>query len=155
MEAKEFLQKTALDLLEKLTVEHPAKWGLMSPQHMVEHLGSTFMISNGKTRLPDPPLPPEQLARRREKFFANTAGFPQNVQNPILGDGLQPLRFENLEAAKAKFLAAAAAFWAFWAENPDEKLVHPIFGGLDFWEWQEFHRRHVSHHFAQFGLIEN
>jgi oxepin-CoA hydrolase/3-oxo-5,6-dehydrosuberyl-CoA semialdehyde dehydrogenase len=38
--------------LNKLTEDTEARWGLMKPQHMIEHLVKTLQHSNGKKRLP-------------------------------------------------------------------------------------------------------
>ncbi|HSI91078.1 MAG TPA: DUF1569 domain-containing protein [Adhaeribacter sp.] len=150
--AANFTLKTVPDLLPKLTEATKPKWGIMTPQHMLEHLGNTLIIVSTKKEIPVV-TPPERLPAYKE-FLMSDQPFTHNIPNKFIGDGLPPLRFENLETAKTKLLAAIESFHNFFARNPEATPVHPFFGPLNYQEWQQFQKKHFIHHFSQFGLLE-
>ncbi|KAA9333570.1 DUF1569 domain-containing protein [Adhaeribacter soli] len=137
--------------LEKLTAETKPAWGIMTPQHMLEHLGNTLVMVNSKKALPC--VTPEEHLPAYRQFLMSEKPFAQNIPNQFIGDGLAPLRFEDLETAKTKLLAAIESFQRFFQENPEATPMHPFFGHLNYEEWQQFQRKHFTHHFRQFGLI--
>src|SRR5688572_23741027 len=151
-------QGTTFDLkkipvyLEKLTEETKPAWGQMSPQHVLEHLGNTLVIVSSKKEIPTV-TPAERLPAYRAYLTTDTP-FTQNIPNPFVGDTPPALRFENLETAKTKLLAALENFHKFFAENPEATPVHPFFGKLNYEGWLQFQRKHFQHHFKQLGLID-
>ena len=149
--ANAFDLKTIPVYLEKLTAETKPTWGRMTPQHMLEHLGNTLVIVNSKKELPT--VTPEDKLPAYRQFLMSDKPFSQNIPNQFIGDGLPPLRFENLETAKTKLMAAIENFHKFFQENPEATPVHPFFGKLNYEEWKQFQRKHFRHHFTQFGLI--
>ena len=72
-------------------------WGLMSPQHMVEHLVGSCMISNGKAQVKCI-FEGDELAERR-KFLFSDVPYQRNITNPVQGDGLAKLRKADLASA--------------------------------------------------------
>jgi hypothetical protein len=151
-------QGTTFDLksipfyLEKLTEETKPKWGKMSPQHVLEHLGNTLVIVSTKKEIPT--ITPEDKLAAYRAFLATDKPFDQNIPNPFVGDFPPALRFENLETAKTKLVAALNNFYQFFEENPDATPVHPFFGKLNYEGWLQFQRKHFQHHFKQLGLID-
>lgn len=143
--------KTVPAYLEKLTAETKPAWGKLTPQHMLEHLGNTLIIVKSKEELPIV-TPEEQLPAYRA-FLMSEKPFSQNIPNKFMGEGLPALRFEDLETAKTKLLAAIQSFENFFLENPNATPVHPFFGPLNHAEWLQFQRKHFTHHFTQFGLL--
>lgn len=147
-----FVREESPRLLARLTPDSPAVWGLMTPQHMVEHLSSLFYIARKDLGLPC--VTPEERLERAKKFLWNDRPMKRDVPNPDLKAGeLRPLRAANLEDAKALYLKSLAAFYAHYAAEPDFKTMHPVFGILGFREWEAFHAKHITHHFRQFGLL--
>ena len=63
------------------------------------------------------------------------------------------LKHENLEVAKEKMLEARTAYLNFYKENPEAKTKNIVFGELNKYECYLLERKHLNHHFEQFGLI--
>ena len=144
--------KTVPVYIEKLTTETKQAWGSLTPQHMLEHLGNTLVIVNSKKELPI--VTPEDQLPAYRAFLMSEKPFTRNIPNRFMGEGLPELRFESLETAKTKLLAAIESFHKFFRENPNATPVHPFFGHLNYEEWLQFQRKHFTHHFTQFGLLD-
>ena len=138
------------DKLRTLTSEQKPEWGQMTPQHMVEHIVGSWRISNGRAKVP-PALSEKEIAERRVFLFSEVP-YPKNHPNPLFAQGLQALRKSDLEAAIEQLEDEIDAFFSYHAEHPEAIEMHPVFGPLDFDGWMCFQSKHMSHHFAQFGL---
>jgi len=140
------------------TLQRDAKglWGIMTPQHMVEHVGGliyTTSIGKGSAKLA---LPEEQAAKMKSRFFSVYYPFPKSAKMPGTQDqptALFPLRYASLEEAKEKLQGATAKFLAQQESNPDQISLHGYFGELTMDEWLAFHIKHLEHHLMQFGLL--
>ncbi len=145
--AEDFPQK-----INSISEKDQAKWGKMTAQHMVEHLGSIFLIGSGEMRVPG--LPKE---KQEEMYHLLTNGqlkFTPGTKSPVLPDHLLPLRFSNLDEAKMALQKAVMRFFEAFEAEPEQRIEHPVFGLLTYGEWLEFHEMHVKHHLRQFGLME-
>ncbi|MBR9756626.1 MAG: phenylacetic acid degradation bifunctional protein PaaZ [Algicola sp.] len=139
--------------LSKLTAETKPKWGIMTPQHMVEHLEYTYKITSGEIQDFEVATPEKILDKVRASLY-NYDKFPQNAQFPQLEkDKLDALQHPDLETAIAKFKAQREKYIEFFKENPDAKLKNLVFGELNRYESYLLERKHLNHHFEQFGLI--
>ncbi len=147
----EFFSSTIPVALEKLNEDAVPEWGSMTPQHMIEHIVGSWMISNGKARSPIF-TPDEKLPKYREFLFSDIP-YKRNTMNPIFRNGLPPLRKPNLEAAKETLLNEMAIFFEYHNNNPGSSFNHPVFGELDYDGWLTFQKKHMGHHFTQFGLL--
>jgi hypothetical protein len=141
-------------LLEKLGPDTAPLWGQMTAQHMVEHLVLLTKFSNGSLEAKTYTDPDIWLQRKLwlmsdEPFARNIKIGPQEGQ-----EGPGPLRWGSLDEARDKLLTEMERYTAFWADDPAVQPPHPAFGPLDRDEWQQFHRKHFTHHFVQFGLVE-
>ena len=148
-----FLTVTAPELLDGLKTEKTPKWGVMTAQHMVEHLGLTVKISNGKKNVPLI-TPIEQLEIKRTFLFGKMP-FPKNVKVYGITTELHTLKFENLEMAKKALYSEIQDFITYFEGNDGLKPMHPVFGELTKAEWTLFHQKHFNHHFLQFGLLKD
>ena len=63
------------------------------------------------------------------------------------------LKHESLEVAKVKMLEARQQYLDFFKENPEAILKNAVFGMMNRYEWYLLERKHLSHHFEQFGLL--
>ncbi len=126
-------------------------WGKMSAQHMVEHLSMTLKIATGKLTVPVY-TPENQLARMRDFLMSNRA-MPREVVSPAVGSELPKLRKESFSSAMEEFWTKFDAFEKYYSENPDAVHKNPAFGELNYEEWQQFMKKHFTHHFEQFGLL--
>ena len=143
-------------LLEKLnkldTLEPTTKqlWGKMSAQHMVEHLILAVKMSNGKLSV-ECFNQPEKIPTLK-RFMMSSRPLPKDFINPIIGEGLLPLTYKNLDEAKSILKSETQDFYDYFAENPEAIFTNPTFGDLNKAEWDVFHEKHFRHHFAQFGI---
>lgn len=139
-----------LQRLQNLTLQSEAKFGILTPQHMVEHLIITVKLSSG--RIPIPSFEPneKQLARKQALLFTDIP-FPQGIKAPGLPDTLLELRYPDLETAKTELIKSYDAYHLLFQENPTLLTPHPGFGLLNYKEWELFHSKHIDHHLGQFG----
>ena len=147
------LTKTNIqNALNALTENTKPKWGILSPQHMVEHLEFFLQIAAGKREVKV--LTPEDRIEKYQESLYNYRPMVREFDHPLLRKGkTEDLRFKNLEEAKAGFWKMYEAFESFFKENPDSKTANPVFGLLDKAHWDLMNRKHFHHHFEQFGLI--
>ncbi len=136
--------------IEKLKVDSPAQFGIMTAQHMIEHLILTVKLSYGRVKIPDFEPNEKQLAQKQALIHSDIL-FPRGVKAPGL-DQLMDLRFPNLESAKEELLKSIADYHATFGENEFLTTTHPRFGRLTFNEWDKFHTKHFEHHLGQFGI---
>ncbi|MFN3528981.1 MAG: DUF1569 domain-containing protein [Bacteroidia bacterium] len=137
--------------LEQLQADTQPKWGIMTAQHMVEHLSATMRISNGKLYL-DLRIPEEKIPARMTFLYSNEP-FAKNVR---VMDGpavLRPLVTNNLAESLTLLKKMIDVFDQHYVAQPDDCPIHPLFGPLNRDQWIHFHKRHMTHHFTQFGLL--
>lgn len=137
--------------LTKLEVGTSPKFGIMTPQHMVEHLILTLKISNGRIKIPDFEPTEKQLVQKNALIHTEMK-FPIGAKAPGLNDQLMDLRFPSLEAAKEELIKSIQGFEDYFSQNPEATPTHPRFGKLTQNEWIIFHRKHIDHHLGQFGV---
>lgn len=148
----EYSKSYVQDQINKLTESTPAKWGLMTAQHMVEHLEWAFLIALEKIQAPIL-TPPEKLEKYQEWLF-NYKPLVENYKNPLLQkEKAEELRYDSLEEAKVALLKAMDDVEAFFKADPEARVLHPIYGHLDRYMWELISRKHFDHHFRQFGLL--
>ena len=138
-------------LLEKLNTGKKPLWGKMTPQHMVEHLILAVKMGNGKLEV-ECFNPPEKLPVLK-RFLMSDKPMPKLFINPLIGEGLLPLKYSSLEEAKMELKAEIEDYQKYFEENPDSVLVNATFGSLNKAEWDAFHQKHFTHHLSQFGLL--
>ena len=56
------------------------------------------------------------------------------------------MAIQNFKEQRKKYLE-------YFKENPDATLSNMVFGELNKYEWYLLERKHLNHHFEQFGLI--
>jgi oxepin-CoA hydrolase/3-oxo-5,6-dehydrosuberyl-CoA semialdehyde dehydrogenase len=147
-----FLRARLVDALAPLETGHPALWGGMTAQQMVEHLEWAFRTSTGEERVECPV--PEEERRRVTPFLYSNMPTPRGFENPVLVNGLPAFRHPSLAEAKAALERAVARFSEHAAGRPDDVHVHPLFGPLDAEQWSRAHFKHCVHHLLQFGLLD-
>lgn len=141
------------ECLAKLTEDSKPKWGIMTPQHMIEHLEYTYKIAAGEIQ--DFKIStPEKILEKVKNSLWNYNKFPQNSQFPLLEkDTLDELKHEDLATAISKFKEQREAYLQYFKDNPNTTLSNMVFGELTRYEWYLLERKHLNHHFEQFGLI--
>ncbi len=138
--------------LDKLTEDTRPAWGILTPQHMVEHLEYFLHMAVGKIET-EITTPPERIEKFQESLY-NHRLMPRSFDHPQLRKGAQEdLRHESLSAAKAAFFEAYDAYETFFKEHPEITTPNTVFGMLDKELWDLIGRKHFTHHFTQFGLV--
>ncbi len=141
------------DCLNNLKEGTERKWGIMTPQHMVEHLEYTYRIASGEIQDFDVSTP-ERILEKVHASLYNYNEFPLNSNFPLLEkDTLDNLKHPDLATAKEKFIVAREAYKMYFKENPDAKLKNMVFGDMNRYEWYLLERKHLIHHFKQFGIL--
>jgi len=143
---------TIKEALGRLKPDTKPKWGILTPQHMVEHLEYQLLIAMEKvhTRLT---TKQEHLEKYREVLYNHTP-MMRGFNHPTLRKGeLEDLRYGSLDEAIEGFFKAKAAYDKYFKENKGRKTLNPSFGQLSKFEWDLLRRKHIHHHFEQFGLV--
>lgn len=149
----EMTDKKIEEFLNSLKEDAKPKWGIMTPQHMLEHLEYTYRIASGEIQDFEIATPEKILEKVHNSLYTYEK-FPRNTNFPLLEkDTLEKLKYDNLETAKEKFLEVRQIYKNFFKENPDAKLKNLVFGELNKYESYLLERKHLNHHFEQFGLI--
>lgn len=137
--------------IDGLMEDTPAQFGIMTPQHMIEHLIITVKLSYGRIKLPEFEPNEKQLAQKQFLIYTDME-FPKGIKAPLIGEKLLELKYTNLETAKSELLQSIDKYKTHYAEFPKDQTVHPRFGKLNYEEWELFHRKHFQHHLGQFGI---
>jgi oxepin-CoA hydrolase/3-oxo-5,6-dehydrosuberyl-CoA semialdehyde dehydrogenase len=148
--SEEFIQNS----LSKLTEDAKPKWGIMTPQHMVEHLEWSYKVASGEIQDFEIATPEEHLEKVHDSLY-NYKPFPQGHHMPLMKkDELMPLEHDNLDDAKQALLDAREAYVKYFKQNAKATTKNAVFGHLDRFEWTLLERKHLNHHFKQFNLID-
>lgn len=145
--------------LESLTPQTSRKWGTMSPNEMLCHLGDSaeVVLANGwENNVRSESLPPEFRPPKKPpipfaKFFAlkMPLPWPHNLKTDPRVDpkqyGSPPEEFEADRQRAIDGLKKLAA-----AENLPQ--VHPMIGTMTLEEWKRWAWLHTDHHLRQFGV---
>ena len=149
----EINRKTIEKYLSKLTEDTKPVWGIMSPQHMVEHLEYTFRIASGEIQDFEIDTPEKILEKVHDTLY-NYKPMPRLHKFPLAIKELkEDLQHENLIIAKQKMLEAYDEFEIYFKENPKAVTKNVVFGMLNNFEWQLLNTKHLNHHFEQFNLL--
>lgn len=141
------------EALFKLKNDTEPKWGSMSPQHMIEHLEYTYRISAGEIQDFEIVTPEKHLDKVQATLY-NFEPFPKEYDFPLSErSNMKTLRHSDLETSKRMMIEARKAYLQFFEENPDALTKNAVFGALNKFECYLLERKHLNHHFSQFGLI--
>lgn len=140
-----------LQNLEKLSSETSPQWGTMTAQKMVEHLINTFKIANGKLSVPL--FSEEKKLHVLKKILMSDRPMPRGFDSPANHMVPQNYEYRNIEEAKDVLRMEVDNYFRLFEDNPDVTFVNPTFGELNKDEWEQFHKKHLTHHLTQFGLI--
>jgi|SRR5690625_431718 len=140
--------------LSKLTEDTQPKWGKMNPQQMLEHLEYLYKLSIEEN--PDFEIvTPEDKIDKIQSTLWDYNPMPRNFDLPLYEENKLPeLQHEDLETAKEKVREARKAHQNYFIKHPNAKTAHVIFGELSRYEWELLDRKHLNHHFNQFGLLD-
>lgn len=149
--AESFFKVDVPKALDQLQADITPQWGLMTAQHMVEHLIVTYKMSIGRIKIPAV-VKPEEMERNKT-YLMKDSPMRRSVPSPTGKNELQALRFDSLADAIKKLKEEVIKFDEFREQNPEFLAVHPYSGPMNPAEWLLFHRKHFKHHLIQFDLI--
>tara|TARA_R110001632_G_scaffold1883_1_gene8357 strand:+ start:18505 stop:21003 length:2499 start_codon:yes stop_codon:yes gene_type:complete len=149
----EMTEEKIQECLNNLKEDAKPKWGIMTPQHMIEHLEYTYKVASGEIKDLEIATP-EKILEKVHNSLYNYEKFPKNSNFPMLEkDTLDTLKHDDFVSSVTKFKEARENYKTYFKENPDAKLNNLVFGELNRYEWYLMERKHLNHHFEQFGLI--
>jgi len=141
-----------VNFISNLRSDTPPLFGIMSAQHMIEHLSLLMKISNGK-QLIQPSYNEEKSEKIKEYILKTDHELPIGFRSPILPATVLPLEHKDLPSAIEALRKELDDFEIYFAENPLAKPVNPTMGAISYHDWVLFHSKHFLHHFKQFGLL--
>jgi oxepin-CoA hydrolase/3-oxo-5,6-dehydrosuberyl-CoA semialdehyde dehydrogenase len=149
----QFIQSDFIKRLEHLPAEQKGKWGLMNAQQMVEHVTSFFKISTG--RLSFPLVTPVEHLPKLRAFLWSDGEFRENTKAPgnIIPAEPLPAYNANMSIAIQKLEKEIALFFDSFKNDVSKKVLHPVFGELNYEDWIQLHYKHLLHHAKQFNLV--
>jgi hypothetical protein len=142
--------RSLLARLHALRPESRRRWGTLTAQEMLCHLGdATGMVLRTRPRVE----PVASRARSVVKLVALWSpfrwphGWPTNPMHDPKADGTQPAVFVE------DFARAVAGLEGIAAAKPDTlEPVHGFFGTMSVADWQRWAYKHTDHHLRQFGV---
>ncbi len=149
---RDFLLNDLPEILENLKPETTGNFGLMTPQHMVEHLIWSIK-SSAKQHEGNRETPPNKRQLGFQKFIQNGAVLQHRPSDKTKAD-LPPLKYGSLEEAISHIPEATQRFYTFWDTNQTYTPYSSFMGEMSFEHLELFHYMHVRYHLWQFGLIE-
>ena len=148
-----FFKQEYIPLLHKLTAGQKGVWGKMDGQQMVEHMRDVLKLANGKIVLPLMNTDPDKLAKARD-FMMSNEHFKENTRVPVMPEDPRAHKYASLDEAIAKTETELHDVFTAYADQPGKKLMHPMFGELDYEQQIHYLYKHAQHHLRQFGLID-
>jgi len=144
-----FLKEDAIPLLAKLKEDAVAKFGIMTPQHMVEHL--IWVTKTTVGRKGEKPAEPTKSNLYFQNFIATGAKFKYRPKEDAT---LKELKYGSLQEAIDNVAPAIARFYQYFEADPNALCFNPLFGEMNQEQLEVFHAQHFRWHLYQFGLME-
>lgn len=139
-------------LIEKLTADQEPSFGLMTAQHMLEHL-----IVVTKTSIKDMGPAPDELTDKQKgfmKYVTSGAEMEHRPSDKTKAD-LPELRLTSLAKAQEELLNTIKRFQNDLEQRAGKAYYNPFMGVLQPEEMSSFHARHYQYHLEkQFGLSQ-
>lgn len=149
----EMTDEKVAQCINKLTENTKPSWGILTPQHLLEHLEQGYRIMSGEIQDFEIATP-EKILEKVHNSLYNYDKFPRGTQFPTMKKGeLEDLIHPDFETAKAKFFEARENYKTFFKENPQASMKNMVFGNLNRYESYLLERKHLNHHFEQFGIL--
>jgi hypothetical protein len=143
-------RKNLNSLLSTLRPGTLALWGKMNAQNMIEYLVEAVEYTNGK-RTADLRFPTDKANKQRQDLVQSDFVIPGGVPS-YLPDATKTKRFNDLTTAILALNKELDAFEHFF-KTEGITATHFEFGPMTYKEWIIWHGKHFTHHFKQFGLL--
>ena len=149
---RDFLLNDFPKIIKNLNSDTTGKFGLMTPQHMVEHLIMVIKVT-AKKHEGEREIPANERQLGFQRFIQNGAILGHRPSDKTKAD-LPPLKYSSLDEAISFLPEAIQRFYNFWDTNQDYMPYGSWMGELSFEDLELFHFMHFRYHLWQFGLIE-
>ena len=136
-------------MLKKLDANTAPEWGSMTASEMLDHLRKGVDISVQK--IPTEVVTPVEMLPKLRNFLLSDKPFSQGNKKPDVFDQI-PSFEGDIEELKINLMRSLVTMLVHFEKNPEHTAVHANFGELNTDEWMHLHRKHIQHHFKQFGL---
>ncbi len=146
-----FLTQGMFESFEQLSADQEPSFGIMSAQHMVEHL-SRLIKSTSKNH-GEPPAEPTKGQIGFRKFIDGGTVFRHFPKDKTKAD-LDPVKYGSLEEAIEQLSEATRRFYHFFDNREETSIFHPFMGTIQFEELENLHYQHCRYHLWQFEQIE-
>ena len=144
-----FLTEEIPQRLSNLKEDTLPKFGLMTPQHMVEHL---ILMTKMAVRIyGDAPESPTEGQLKFKKFIEKGAQFQYRPSDKTAAD-LPKLKYGSLQEALDNYPQGINGFYAHYEADPKFISFNVFQGKLGFEDLEFLHFRHFKYHLEQFGL---
>lgn len=138
-------------LLKTLKADAEPRFGLMTAQHMVEHIANDAKYMNH--RLGEPEGGPTEKQLGFQKFIDSGAVLKHRPSDKTKAD-LPELKYASLEEAVAKIAPITKAFYDHFDAHPEFKVYNKFMGELGFEKVELFFSQHWRYHLWQFKLLD-
>ncbi len=149
---KDFLSKELPAKLRTLAGNQAPNFGLMTAQHMVEHL--VYVTKSLSKRRGEPEAEMSKSQHYFRKFINAGCPFEHRPKEGASKADLKDLRSASIEEAIQGLEAATVQFYALFESNPAHKSYNPMMGEFNLAELELFNYQHGRWHLHQFGVIE-
>ena len=134
------------ELVSKLKPEMIPKWGIMTPQHMIEHLEYTYKIAAGEIQDFEIATP-EKILEKVHNSLYNYNKFPINSKFPQLDkDSLDSLKHPDFKTAVEKFKLQRKKYLTFFEEHPEATLNNIVPCSTKVYYCRKYHIIHYGMH---------
>ena len=148
-EYQKFLTVEMPQRLSKLKEDSLPKFGLMTPQHMVEHL---ILMTKMAIRIyGQAPETPTEGQLKFKKFIEKGAHFEYRPSDKTAVD-LPKLKYGSLQEAIDSYPQGINGFYTHYEADPGFLSFNPFQGNLGYEDLEFLHARHFEYHLGQFGL---
>lgn len=151
MDKENFFKEGYISHLKTLKGNEVGKWGVLSPQGMIEHMTDSIGVAWG--RITEPLVTPENLLPRMRAFALSDTPFKPGTKNSLMSETPAALRKKNMAEAIEELEKEINYFFDFYEKNPSAVVRNPFFGDFNYAEWLHLLHKHAVHHLKQFALL--
>ena len=145
-----FFKEQFIPLIKKLNGNEKGNWGVLSAQGMIEHMSESIAIAS--MRIVHAVHTPPELVEKYKSFALSDKEFKPGTKNALMSDEPHPLRHRSIEEAVKELEVEVKEFLSFYEHQPENKVLNPFFGDLNYNEWLHLLHKHATHHLKQFNL---
>lgn len=146
-----FLKEQLVPAIASIAPNSSPLWGKMNLQQMTEHLSREgFQFASGKSS--HSLVTPEEQIPQMHAFLRSDKEFRENTVNILMAPEPLAIKHEGIVNALKELQEEIDYFFEIYKKEPEESIVNPFFGALDFELQIHLLHKHAKHHLKQFGV---